>query len=257
MNPSVPGPSSSPCWSTSESEAVQRRAARTARRVRRAGAAPRGRGDPAPGAPPDARAAPAPGLHGRPDPEAALARSVPGLRGRRPRADPGGQPGEPLRIRHAPAAASATWPLTTDIAPPSRSPVRSADLLVGPVRHVLGTIAHIGSAQPSDAARAFALGIQALGWPGIDPSLPPRNLDLQALDQRLNELDAAVPPLKRQILNACAACIGADGRVTARGGRAAPRHRRRAGMPRPAAPVARGCRGGQRQSPGLMGKVRA
>ena len=30
----------------------------------------------------------------------------------------------------------------------------------------------------------------------------------------MNELDAAAPPLKRQILNACAACIGADGRVT-------------------------------------------
>ena len=98
--------------------------------------------------------------------------------------------------------------------PPSPSPVRSASVLIGPVRHVLGTIAHIGSEQPSDAARAFALGIQALGWPGIDPALPPRNLDLQALDQALNALDAAVPPLKRQILNACAACIGADGRVT-------------------------------------------
>jgi hypothetical protein len=78
----------------------------------------------------------------------------------------------------------------------------------------LGTIAHVGSAQPSDAVHAFALGIQALGWPGVDPTLPPRNLDLQALDQALNALDAAVPPLKRQILIACAACIGADGQVT-------------------------------------------
>ncbi len=98
--------------------------------------------------------------------------------------------------------------------PPSRSPVRSAGVLIEPVRHVLGTIAHIGSAQPSDAARAYSLGVQALGWPGIDPTPPPRNLDLQALDQALNALDAAVPPLKRQILSACAACIGADGRVT-------------------------------------------
>ena len=98
--------------------------------------------------------------------------------------------------------------------PPSRSPVRSASVLIGPVRHVLGTIAHIGSTQPSDAAQAFALGIQALDWPGVDPALPPRNLDLEALDRALNALDAAVPQLKRQILNACAACIGADGRVT-------------------------------------------
>ena len=55
------------------------------------------------GAQPDARAAPAPGLDDRPDPEAALSRSVPDVCGRRPRADPGGQPGEPLRIRLAPA----------------------------------------------------------------------------------------------------------------------------------------------------------
>ena len=44
--------------------------------------------------------------------------------------------------------------------------------------------------------------------------MPPRDLDLQALDRALNDLDAAAPPLKRQILAACAACIGADGRVT-------------------------------------------
>ncbi len=98
--------------------------------------------------------------------------------------------------------------------PPSRSVVRSTSLLIGPVRHVLGTLAHIGSAQPANAAHAFALGIQALDWPGVDPALPPRNLDLQALDQALDALDAAVPPFKRQILSACAACIGADGRVT-------------------------------------------
>jgi len=98
--------------------------------------------------------------------------------------------------------------------PPPRTAVRSAGLLIGPVRHVLGALAHIGSSQPSDAAGAFTMGIHALGWPGVDPSLPPRNLDLKALDQALNELAAAVPQLKRQILTACASCIGADGRVT-------------------------------------------
>jgi Zn-dependent protease with chaperone function len=97
---------------------------------------------------------------------------------------------------------------------PSRIRARSASVLIEPVRHVLGALAHLGSSQPSDAARAFALGIQALGWSGVDSSLPPRNLDLQTLDRALNELDAAAPQLKRQILTACAACIGADGRVT-------------------------------------------
>jgi hypothetical protein len=82
------------------------------------------------------------------------------------------------------------------------------------MRHVLGVLAYVGSAQPSDAARSFALAIQALGWPGVDSSLPSRNLDLASLDRALNELDAAAPQLKRRILAACAACIGADGQVT-------------------------------------------
>jgi hypothetical protein len=90
----------------------------------------------------------------------------------------------------------------------------SPEPLVGPVRHVLGTLAFVGSAQPADAARAFALGIQALGWPGVDFSLPPRDLDLRSLDVALNELNAAAPQLKRRILAACAACIGADRQVT-------------------------------------------
>ena len=53
-------------------------------------------------------------------------------------------------------------------APPPRSLVKSADLLVGPVRHVLGALAQIGSAQPSDAAHAFAPGDPGtrLAWSG-------------------------------------------------------------------------------------------
>jgi Zn-dependent protease with chaperone function len=91
---------------------------------------------------------------------------------------------------------------------------RSPEPLIGPVRHVLGALAYVGSAQEGDGARAFALGVQALGWPGVDSSLPARDLDLRALDLALNELDAAAPQLKRRIIAACAACIGADGRIT-------------------------------------------
>jgi Zn-dependent protease with chaperone function len=96
--------------------------------------------------------------------------------------------------------------------PPVR--YRSPEPLFEPVRHVLGALAHVGSAQPAMVAEAFALGIKAVGWPLIDTALPPRNLDLEALDAALNALDAASAPLKREILTACAACIGADGRAT-------------------------------------------
>ena len=97
---------------------------------------------------------------------------------------------------------------------PSGNPSRSAELLAGPVRHILGVLAHVGSARPSDADRAFKLGIRALGRAEVDPSLPPRDLDLRKLDRALDDLDAAAPSLKRRILAACAACIGADGQVT-------------------------------------------
>ena len=63
------------------------------------------------------------------------------------------------------------------------------------------------------------------------------NLDLRKLDHALNELDAAAPPLKRRILAACAGLHRRGRQGHARGGRAAPRHRRFAGVPRPAAPI--------------------
>jgi Zn-dependent protease with chaperone function len=97
---------------------------------------------------------------------------------------------------------------------PLRVRTTSENLLAEPARHVLGALAHIGSSRPIDAAHSFDLGIQALKWPGVDPSLPPRNLDLEALDRALNELDTAGMSFKRRFLTACAACIGADGRVT-------------------------------------------
>ena len=97
---------------------------------------------------------------------------------------------------------------------PTASRGSSVDALDRACKRVLGTLAHVGSAVPSDAARAYALSLQALNWPGVDPSLPPRDLDLCALDQALNQLDDAAPPLKKQILAACATCIGADGQIT-------------------------------------------
>lgn len=100
------------------------------------------------------------------------------------------------------------------MAPLARRSVSSIDAFREPVRHVLGVLAHVGDAGPIDAARAFSLGARALGWPNVDPSLPPRDLDLRALDMALNALESAAPALKRPILNACAACIGADGRAT-------------------------------------------
>ena len=141
------------------------------------------------------------------------------------------------------------------LAPAPRNLVKSADLLVGPVRHVLGLSPTSAAQQPSDAAHAFALGIQALGWPGIDSSLPTRNLDIEALDRALNELDAAAPPLKRQVLNACAASIGADGRVTLEEGELLRAIADALGCPIPPLQSLAGGDALERQSPGLRQRV--
>jgi hypothetical protein len=97
---------------------------------------------------------------------------------------------------------------------PARTRHDSPGPLAGPVRQVLGTLAYVGSPDPAGAAGAFGAGIRALGWPGIDPAMPPSNLDLGVLDRALQELDAATPLLKKQVLAGCAACVGADGRIT-------------------------------------------
>jgi Zn-dependent protease with chaperone function len=87
--------------------------------------------------------------------------------------------------------------------------------LVKPTEVVLSALARGGESAPDRAARAFAAGVEALGWPGARMELSPEETtDLTRLDAALRTLDAASRPLKKQILLACAACVGFDGRVT-------------------------------------------
>jgi Zn-dependent protease with chaperone function len=98
---------------------------------------------------------------------------------------------------------------------PPRAKHTTAAALVEPTAVVLSALARCGQASPEGTAHAFEAGVQALGWSGARLELsPPEAIDLNALDAALKTLDAATPPLKKQILLACAACIGADGRVT-------------------------------------------
>ena len=57
--------------------------------------------------------------------------------------------------------------------------------------------------------------MNALGWPEARFELSAEYAtDLIRLDAALRTLDLASKPLKKQILLACAATVGADGRVT-------------------------------------------
>lgn len=117
---------------------------------------------------------------------------------------------ERLLRRHL---AGARGPATT-----SGSGARGPGRPDAAARYVLGALAHVGSASPSDAARAFAVGLRTLGLANDNPAPPPGGLDFASLDRALDELDAVAPQVKRRVLAACAACIASDGRVTAEEG---------------------------------------
>jgi len=78
---------------------------------------------------------------------------------------------------------------------------------------LLSRLAWAGHASPQGAAQAFAVARQTLG--GADGALSaPDACGLEALDEALDVLEAASPAIKRQVLEAAAACIGADERIT-------------------------------------------
>ncbi len=87
--------------------------------------------------------------------------------------------------------------------------------LLEPARILLSALARVGQTDPLAQTNAFRQGVNALGWLTPPPQIAPvEATSLKAVDEALNVLAAASPRLKKPILNACAACIGADGRVT-------------------------------------------
>jgi hypothetical protein len=99
--------------------------------------------------------------------------------------------------------------------PPRPSRYTTSEPLVAPTAEVLRALAQGGQSSPEAAAAALASGAKALGWPGARIELSSdHTIDLIELDAALRTIDLASRPLKKQILLACAAVIGADGRVT-------------------------------------------
>ncbi len=80
---------------------------------------------------------------------------------------------------------------------------------------LLSALAYCGTRDDREAAQALALGKAQLPGGGAAVELLPRDgRGLKAIDAALDQFAAAAPLLKRSLLSACAACIGADGRVT-------------------------------------------
>ena len=94
---------------------------------------------------------------------------------------------------------------------PDKAPVkyRKLDAILPACKTVLAGLAAWGSSDKGLAQVAYETGLNALGQPAA--AMPPGEISLQAVSDALDRLSQASPTLKRRVVDACAACIKADG----------------------------------------------
>ena len=95
----------------------------------------------------------------------------------------------------------------------SRVRHQSLEAVRGSAELLLSVLAYVGHRVPDAAGRAFDRARETLG--AAIALLPREACGLAALDDALARLDEAAPAVKRRVLDAAAACVGADRRVTA------------------------------------------
>jgi hypothetical protein len=99
--------------------------------------------------------------------------------------------------------------------PPNDIRYNSLEPLVPACSGLLSTLAYSGTRDARQAARAFQLGAEQLRAGSARVELwPDHQTGLKAVDAALDQLAVASPMVKKQVLEACAACIGADDNVT-------------------------------------------
>ncbi len=78
---------------------------------------------------------------------------------------------------------------------------------------LLSALAHVGSDNPAQAASAFQQGAGRLSYFAQTAMefIPAENCDLPQVDTALERLNQAVPQIKKNVLNACALTVAADG----------------------------------------------
>jgi Zn-dependent protease with chaperone function len=99
--------------------------------------------------------------------------------------------------------------------PPKDVRYNSLEPLVPACNGLLSTLAYSGTRDANQAAQAFQLGAAQLRSGAKTVKLLPQDqAGLKAVDSALDQLAGAAPMVKKQVLEACAACICADGKVT-------------------------------------------
>jgi len=100
-------------------------------------------------------------------------------------------------------------------APAAAVQARSLEQVEVEALELLSALAWVGQREPEPAQRALDAGVEALGIAGRWRLLPRDRFSAARLDVVLSTLDGASPPLKAQLLAGAAACVLADGIVTA------------------------------------------
>jgi Zn-dependent protease with chaperone function/uncharacterized tellurite resistance protein B-like protein len=93
---------------------------------------------------------------------------------------------------------------------------RAITPLVPPLATVISTLAYAGQDTPAEVQQAFQQGVASVGKPMA--LVPQEECTLTALDAALDQLAQAAPQVKKRIVGAAAACVGADGKVTPKEG---------------------------------------
>ena len=110
--------------------------------------------------------------------------------------------------------------LETRFFPKGRSVTQFYDLrpLTRESGMLLSATAYAGHDDPTQARAAFAAGAGMLGRIARTeiPWLPPDQCDLTQLDSALERFSQAVPQIKKNVLNACAETVAADGVIQQR-----------------------------------------
>lgn len=110
--------------------------------------------------------------------------------------------------------------LETRFFPTGRSATQFYDLrpLVPDAGVLLSATAYAGHDDPAQARAAFAQGAEILSSIARleIPWLPPDQCELSHLDRALERFSQAVPQIKKNVLNACAQTVGADGVIQPR-----------------------------------------
>lgn len=102
------------------------------------------------------------------------------------------------------------------VAAPSRTrvQVRRFAAVKEHVAALLSGLASAGHRDARGAQRAFRAGVEALGTSHDAAGMEPGPVSAEALDDTLDRLAVAAPPLKKDVIEACAHCALADETVT-------------------------------------------